>query len=215
MPSKSQSVSQSKRAKSNLKKLKDLGLYKGDLRRKPSKAALRAIAKFDAVLKGNAKVVQPKDPKRFKNIFDVVGKNVIVPKRKGEKISVDKKTGEIVSVRKVGNRTVTARGKQLKRGQKLDKPAPERRVQYAIPFHSTGGGTNWMRFPSWDMLQKFMAGYDYKGWQDYVVVEDVSNELDDDELQDRLEAKRKGRRIRGGLPKTVKTTRGKTRKPRR
>lgn len=199
MPSKNVDLKQARIA---LKKLRDLGLYTGDLRKRPTKYALKKIDQFAPVLSGAAKVVQPKDPKRFKNIFQTVGKNVIVPRRKGERISVDPKTGEIVSKRKVGNRTVTTRGLQIKRGEKIPKPAKERNVQYAIPFNASGGGVNWMRFPNWDELQKFMAGYDYKGWQDYVVEEDIDNPIDDDELEDRLSRKRKGRKIKGGVKKS-------------
>ena len=178
---------------------------------------MKKIEQFKPVLTGKATIVQPKNPARFKNIFQTVGKNVIVPKRTGEKITVDKKTGEIVSKRKVGSRTVTTRGLQIKRGEKIPKPEKKEaeRVQYAIPFNSSGGGVSWMRFPDWDSLQKFMAGYDYKGWQDYVVVETIGNEFDDEELTERLERKRKGRRIAGGIKKPKKTAKKKARKSRR
>jgi len=194
MPSKKTGSPQAPSAaktKSNLKKLRDLGLYSGDLRKKPTKYALNTIAKFDAVLKGTATVVRPANPSKFKDIFTVKGGAVIVPKRKGEKISIDKKTGEIVSKRRVGNRTVTTRGKQIKRGDKIPKPAPERRVQYAVPFNSRGGGVDWVRFPDWDSLQKFMAGYDYKGWQEYVVEEEIGKELSSDQLNRKLKTKRR------------------------
>lgn len=212
MPNKKSDLKQARIA---LKKLRALGLYTGDLRKAPTKAALKKIEQFKPVLTGKATIVQPKNPGKFKNIFQTVGKNVIVPRRKGERISVDKKTGEIVSKRKVGKRTVTTRGKQIKRGQPIPKPAAEiiERVQYAIPLKTSGGGVFWHRFPSWDLLQKFMTGYDYKGWQDFVVVETVGNELDDDELTERLERKRKGRRIAGGVKKAP--AKRATKKPRK
>lgn len=193
MPSKSKS---GKQARSALKRLRDLGLYTGDLRKKPTKYALSKIEKFDAVLKGKATVVAPKDAKRFKGIFDTVGKNVIVPRRKGEKITVDK-SGEIVSVRKSGKRVIRARGRTVKRADTIEKPPPESTTQYVIPFHGRGGETNWFRFPDYDELKKFMAGYDYKDWKDYVIVEDIGEELDDDELNERMDRKRKGRAIKG------------------
>lgn len=192
MPSKKSDLKQARIA---LKKLRTLGLYTGDLRKAPSKSALKKIKEFAPVLKGEAVVLQPPNAKKFKGVFKTVGKNIIVPRRKGERISIDKKTGELVSKRKVGKRTVTARGLHVKRGEKI--PQTGKRVQYAIPFNSTGGGVNWIRFPNWTELQKFMAGYDYKGWQNYVVREDVENEFDDDELNERLENKRKGRPIKG------------------
>lgn len=186
-----------------MRKLRDLGLYKGDLRKKPTKYALGKLKQFDDVLSGNAVVVKPRDPKRFKNMYRTIGDVVVVPKRKGEKISVDK-SGEIVSKRKSGKHIIRARGKTVKRGEPIAKPEPETTTQYVIPFNSRDGVT-WFRFPDWDELQKFMAGYDYKGWEDYVIVEEVGSEFDDDELNDRLDSKRKGRRIRGGLKRVVKT----------
>jgi hypothetical protein len=186
-----------KQARIALKRLRDLGLYKGDLRKKPTKYALNKIEKFDAVLKGKATIVRPSDPKRFKDIFETVGKAVIVPRRKGERISVDK-SGEIVSVRKSGKRTIRARGKTVKRADVIEKPEAERNVQYVIPFNSRDGVT-WFRFPDYDELKKFMAGYDYKGWKDYVIEEDVENPFDDDELDERMSRKRKGRPIKGGV----------------
>lgn len=193
LPSKSKT---GKQARAALKRLRDLGLYSGDLRKKPTKYALAKIDKFDAVLKGKATVVKPRNAKRFKNIFETVGKSVIVPKRKGERISVDK-SGEIVSIRKSGKRVIRARGQTLKRDDVLARPAANRNVQYAVPFNGHNGETNWFRFPDFDELKKFMAGYDYKDWRDYVVVEDVDNELDDDELNERAERKRKGLPIKG------------------
>jgi len=208
MSSKSKGSSQASTAakiKSNLKQLRELGLYAGDLRKRPTKYALRTIAKFDAVLKGNASVVRPVNPNKFKGIFEVKGNAVIVPRRKGEKITVDKKTGEIVSKRKVGGRTITARGKQIKRGENIPKPGKERRVQYAVPFNSRGGGTTWMRFPDWDTLQKFMAGYDYKGWQEYVVEEDIGREFTPDQLKRKVTKQLKAA---GKTPAKRKTKRG-------
>lgn len=195
MPNKSKS---GKQARTALKRLRDLGLYTGDLRKKPTKYALGKIEKFDAVLKGKATVVKPRDAKRFKDIFETVGGNVIVPRRKGEKITIDK-SGEIVSIRKSGKRTIRARGRTVKRADAIEKPEAHRNVQYVIPFNGHNGETNWFRFPDYDELKKFMAGYDYKDWKDYVIEEDVGNELDDDELNERMDRKRKGRPIKGGI----------------
>lgn len=205
LPSKSKSGMQARVA---LKRLRDLGLYTGDLRKKPTRYAISKIAKFDAVLKGKARVVQPKNPARFKGIFETVGSRVIVPRRKGEKITVDK-SGEIVSIRKSGKRTIRARGRTVKRGDEIARPAPHSNVQYVIPFHGRGGETNWFRFPDYDELKKFMAGYDYKDWKDYVIVEDVDNELDDEELHARIDRKRRGRPIKGNRGIAKKRRKGK------
>lgn len=202
MPTKKLTVAQQRKIKSQLSKLKDLGLYKGDLRKKPAKAADNALRTFADVLSGKSTVVKPSNPGRFKGIYRTVGKSVIVPKAKGERITIDK-TGEIVSKRKVGNRTVTRRGIDLPKGKKIPKPDDSEnvRTQYVIPFNASGGETNWMRFPDWQSLENFMAGYNYKGWQDYVIEEKFGEEIDDDELNERLERKRKGRRIKGGIKK--------------
>lgn len=198
MPSKKGSGAQ---ARNDLKKLSKLGLYKGDLRKRPTRYGLKKISEYRDVLSGKATIVTPKNPERFKNIFTVIGDKVIVPRRKGERISVDKKTREIVSKRKVGKRTVTARGMQLKRGQ--TPPKTEYKASYAVPLKSKGGGVDWHRFPERDELIKFMATYDFLGWQDYVVEESFDNPIDDDELDERFDNKRPGRRIKGGVKWTA------------
>jgi len=189
-----------KQARAALKKLSKLGLYKGDLRKKPTRYGLKKISEYSDVLSGNATVVKPRNPERFKNIFRVEGDKVIVPRRKGEKISVDKKTKEIVSVRKVGKRTVRARGMQLKRGQ---TPPKVHRAQYAVPLKAKGGGVDWHRFPDREFLIKFMSTYDFLGWEDYVVEERFDDSFDDEELDERLENKRAGRKIKGGVKWTA------------
>lgn len=185
-----------KQARIALKRLSQLGLYKGDLRKRPTKYALKKIDQFGAVLAGKATVVTPKSPERFKNIFDVVGDKVIVPRRKGERITIDKKTREIVSRRKVGKRTIEARGMQIKRGEK--PPQTEYSATYAVPLKATGGVIAWHRFPDRQMLINFMSTYDFLGWENYVVEERVI-EIDDEELTERLENMRKGGRIRGNV----------------
>lgn len=188
-----------KQARIQLRKLRELGLYKGDLRKKPSKYAIGKLKQFDDVLHGKATVVTPRNSKRFKGIFETVGDKVIVPRRKGERISIDKKSGEIVSIRKSGKRIIRSRGKTVKRDEEIARPEKHRVVQYVIPFHGRGGETNWFRFPDYDELKKFMAGYDYKGWKDYVIEEDIDNPIDDEELNERIDRKRKGRPIKGGM----------------
>lgn len=186
-------------ARTALRKLRELGLYKSDLRKTPGRAQLKKIAEFADVLSGNATVVQPKSPGRFKGIYKTVGNNVIVPRRKGEKISVDK-SGEIISKRKSGKRIIKGRGRKLTLdGADLKRPIKTRTVQYVIPFHGHNGETNWFRFPDYDELKKFMADYKYKDWKDYVIEEDIENPIDDDELDERIERKRKGRPIKGGF----------------
>lgn len=201
MPSKKVPAPQ---ARAQLKKLKSLGLFTGDLRKKPTARTLKLIREFDAVLKGKAAVVQPANPKQYKGAFKVVGKSVVVPKRKGERVKVSK-SGEIVSTGKTRTgRTVTRTVKTVKKGGTggIAKPADGELVQYAIPFNFRSG-REWKRFPNWDELQKYMSGSNsvanWKNWPDYVAVEKLSNPLTDEQLERQVK-----RRNTDWKPKTKK-----------
>lgn len=191
LTTKNQSKAQSAKLHNQLKKLKSLGLYSGDLRKKPGRTGKQTVARFSDVLSGKAVVLKPKDAQRFKGIYRTKGKLVVVPKRTGEKIKVDK-SGEIISTRKVGNRTIKSTGTRLRKGEELARPK-KANVQYAIPFNSRGGSTFWMRFPNYDELKKFMAGYNYKGWRDYVVKEEIGAELTAKQLAATLKKQRKAK----------------------
>jgi len=190
---------QAKFEKRALKKLVKSGLYTGkiDLRRAPTKYQRQIIVKFSNVVSGKAVAVRPKNPKTYRKLFETRGKIVIVPSRKGEKITVDIKSGEIVGKRKVGKRIVRSRYKHRLPGAKSIRKS---NVQYALPFNAGGGETRWQRFPTFDMLEKFMAGYDYKDWTDYVVEERLGAVEDDEALQAKLDRqlarKKRGRKKR-------------------
>jgi hypothetical protein len=187
-----------------LSRLRDLGLYSGkqDRRKNLSPYQQKLIVKFDDVLKGRARVVEPKAPQSYRGIYKVQGKKVIVPRERGERISVNKQ-GEIVS-RKRGppGFEIYRRGIRVPvemptgRPAPIPPPAPERRVQYAIPFaRKVGRGQyrmEWHRFGNWDDLAAFMAEYEpdrYGDWREYVFEEEISSlsrEERDRQLDDAL-----------------------------
>lgn len=175
--------SERKKQSAALKKLRVAGLYTGKLPRgKPSKYQQSLIKKFDAVIKGKATVVEPKGAKDYRGIYQVSGKKVVVPKGKGEKIKVSK-TGNIVRERK-GPRgeKITGTLRRHKLGTTPAKPAPQRRVQYAIPFARKVAHNRyrleWHRFPSWESLATFMSEYEkerYPDWKNFVFEEEISD----------------------------------------
>lgn len=178
MPTKISIKKQARTQKSAIKKLRDLGIIRADLRRKnPTPATKRALKKYRDVVEGRAAVLKVKNPKSYKRAAGVrvVGKNVIVPRRKGERISIDKKSGRIVHKRKIGKRTTTGQGVVVKNGQ---RPAKVERVAYAIPFAiGTSGNVEWFRFPTLEALHNFLTEYEkrhkrsYKNVDQYIVEE--------------------------------------------
>ncbi len=204
LPKHIRTKSQAKKDRRALKILRSAGLiHKADLRRPPTPAAKRAIRKYKNVIEGRAKVVRPKNPRTYKNVFKVAGKNVIVPKGKGQRIGIDK-AGKITIKRMLGKgkKKRTSSGRMTP-AKKVRRPKAGERVAYAIPFNS-GGRVTWFRFATYDALKKFLAEYEskyrrgYKHADDYILVEHLrSGERlhpdDDDEeernadLDDRLE----------------------------
>lgn len=195
MPNKKRGGSQANREKKSLRRLRDLGLYTGkrDLRKAPTRHQKSLIAKYADVLAGRAAVVEPKNPKSYSNLYEHVGKKVIVPRRKGERITVNKK-GEITGTRRdARGKTVRTRYRRTPVGEVPSKPG--RRVQYAIPFirgrDANGRAVlNWFRFPSWDAMREYMAGSasirGYENWPDFVVEEFADEPQSDEALQSRL-----------------------------
>lgn len=147
---------------------------------------------------GKARVLRPKNPSTYKKLFRVSGKNVIVPRRKGERVSVNK-SGELVRKRKVAGRRSTGTYKHAPRPDQF-KPS-KRRVVYALPVARGGGAVEWYRYSSWDKLVADMQTGSLKGYRnfaDYVVEETIepgeklypdyeSEEDRNDALDDRLE----------------------------
>lgn len=185
---------QIKSDRAQLRRLRDSGLYSGkiDLRRKPSGNVKTALKRYDDVVKGRAKVIKPKSAASYKDIFKVKNGRVIVPKKKGETVGLSKK-GDIQITKKVGGKTLKSTFVKTKKGGEIKRRL--RRIQYKIPFvrgrHKNGKPKiAFMRFPDYDSLKKFMRGYDYKGWKNFVVEEEISESqyeqefLDGDENED-------------------------------
>lgn len=177
-----------------LRKLRDLGIIKRvDLRKLPTRKQRRLIRKYDAVVKGRAVVLKPKNPKSYRNVFKVSGKNVIVPRAKGDRWRLNK-AGKITRSRKTAGRSSTATMEPASNVRRPSKgKAP--RVAYAIPFGRSGGGVEWYRFPTYDALKKFLAEYEskyrrkYKNADDYILVEELQrgwrlNPPDESEQED-------------------------------
>lgn len=174
MANKSRSKSQRRADTRALKVLRDTGLYGGkiDLRKSPTSYQRSQINKFADVISGAAQVVRPADPKSFRSLFRVKGDAVIVPVKKGERATVGPKGGLIIE-KKVAGRKVSRR--YIKK-EKIARPLPlavrkSPPHRYGLPFNRGKGESQIFWFPSYDELIKFMAGYNYKDWQNYVIVE--------------------------------------------
>jgi valyl-tRNA synthetase len=136
-------------SKTALRKLRELGLYRGKLPRgKLSKYQQSLIKRFDDVLKGGAKVLQPKSPKDYSSLYVVKSDKVIVPKRKGEKIKVNKH----------GNIEWECRGP---RGEKIKGTLPAE----LPPRDETRAMTAWARDEILKLLHPFMPFVTEELWQ--------------------------------------------------
>lgn len=165
---------QAKFQRKALKKLRHARLYTGaaDLRRKPSKYQKTVITKFMDYLTGSAKVVKPKNAKRYKKQFRVVGNKVLVPKRKGERVRVNRK-GEIVKSRYLFGRRQVSKYVESKTVPAGRRPG----IQYALPFNRGKKGIYWQFFPDREAIEKFFRPEStYVDWPDYVL--EVSTETD-------------------------------------
>lgn len=178
---------QAKKEKSQLKKLRELGIIKKfDARKAPTKAQKNALQKFSDLLTGKAALVKPKDAKGYKSIFRVVGDKVIVPKGKGEKITVNK-NGNIVRERKSGGRTIKGTFKRVENPDDVKKPPKGAGIVYAVPFirgrDASGKAIlEWKRWPNYETLKAYMTESDslkgYRDWADFVVEEKIGGESD-------------------------------------
>lgn len=177
-------------AKSEIAKLKKLGLYKGDARKKPTKYALGQINKFNEVLSGRAKVVtvpQRKHAREFTETYLTKFRKVVVPIRPGEKLYYNKTKGEIFSYNKEYGHTIR---RIFPKHALTEREARElqkgRNIRYAIPIGS-GSGMRRMRFLDYKELQDYMSSNSLKGynnWRRYVEVEeimDAKNAPDDED----------------------------------
>lgn len=180
---------QLKKAKSDLAKLKKLGLYGGDARKQPTRYAREQIKKYNDVLEGRAKVVTlPKrgTAREYTEVFQTKNRRVVIPARKGEKFFYNKKSGEIFSYN-------TEYGHKIKRifpktplTEKSAAALPKgKNIRFAIPIGS-GEGTRRMRFTTYKELADYMSSDSLKGynkWQRYVEIEEILKNATDEDLE--------------------------------
>jgi hypothetical protein len=179
------SRTQAKKDARALKLLRAKGLYTGkfDARKKPSKYQQNLIKKFDAVLKGRAAVVKPKNAAQFrKSAYQVIGGKVIVPRKKGERVFIGK-SGDIRKVRRDGGLTV--RTKVVPRAVEKEIERPTKLTMYFVPFNRGGGQIEWRRF-TYDALKKFQSEYgerakkrkkgraDFREWMNLIEKEELT-----------------------------------------
>ncbi len=160
-----------------LAKLKEKGLFKGNVRR-PSKYAIKQTKVYEDVITGKATVVKVNRATavKYKEAFRVKGTRVVVNKGEGETVRYSRKTGEIVSTRKQYGKRIRKRILPIK-PEKLDQLPKERKGRYyTIPFNR-GSIIERFTFESMDELRKFMSGYEDKwpNWEKYVEVEEIES----------------------------------------
>lgn len=188
-----------------LSRLKEKGLYSGDLRKRPTGYSKGLLRKFADVLSGDASVVtvDTKTARQYKEHgFRVAGKTQTTDKFGfpvgARRVIVDKpQKADRVFFNKTRKRIERI---QVRNGQKskvflepgiperLPTPARNKRVYYAMPF---GQGKNQylVRRDSWEEMVAFMTPYEtkdknpYLDWREYVMIEEMDeDELDEDEI---------------------------------
>ncbi len=172
---------QLKKAKSDLAKLKKLGLYKGDARKAPTDYAQRQIRKYSDVLEGRAKVVTV--PKRsvareYTQVFRTKYRKVIIPARRGEKFFYNKKSGEVFSYnREYGHRIKRIFPKHRVTADNVKNLPQGKNIRFAIPIGKPGHRE---RFLTYEDLAQFMGAYErYKDWQKYVEIEEILDDVEE------------------------------------
>ena len=190
MATKSRSRSQVKKDRSALRKLKSTGLLKGriDLRKSPSPSQKRAIKRYADVISGKAKVLKPKNPRRYRKLFKVSGDRVIVPRRKGERVWIGSK-GEIKSIRKIGDRKIEGEYKKIS-----DLVSTSEQKIYLLPVQRRANSLWWYKFESREALEQFVfetspkIGATYKNYGNYVLEMNLGeyNVSSDNEFEDKL-----------------------------
>lgn len=173
---------QLKKAKSDLARLKKLGLYKGDARKQPTRYALRQIKEYKDVLDKRAKVVtvpKRKHAREYTEVFRTKYRKVVIPARSGEKFFYNKKSGEIFSYnREYGHRIKRIFPKHRVTADNVKDLPKGKNIRFAIPIGKPGHRE---RFLTFEDLAQFMGSYErYKDWQKYVEIEEIL----DDEIED-------------------------------
>jgi hypothetical protein len=174
------SRSQAKQYRASVRKLQSAGLYTGkpDLRKRPSKYVEKVLKKYADVLSGKAAVIKAPSKStasKYKRAFKVRGDNIIVPKKKGERVTIDKR-GELHTTRKVRGRTVR---KTITPGGRVRPRKPRKGAKgfYVIPMNTSDGIVK-QRFESYAALAAYMEPYEenWEDWQDYVEFEEYDFE---------------------------------------
>lgn len=165
------------------------------------------------MLKGAAAAVVTPIANLFRNAgFKTVGKTVVVPKRKGERVRVSK-TGEIMSTQKRAGKKNSI--KRTYKPGKIEPGIPSKPdTQYALPLARGYDDIEWMRFGSRQELEQFIfvtspkIGESYKKWRDFVVEENIDDEHDEEWLEDQLGKQlRRSKRKRKAAQKKAAATR--------
>lgn len=149
--------------KRDARKLKSLGLYDGDLRKKPTRYLIGQTKKFRDVLSGSAKVVSTpsrKTAKEYKSSFKTKGNKIIVPAVKGDRVTYSKKTREIVTRRTRHERKLRiVHPKRLRSVRDLDNLPHGHNVTYRMPI-GLGGAMETMTY---EEVKKFYHEYSKRG----------------------------------------------------
>lgn len=159
-------------AKRDLGRLKKLGLYKGDLRKNPTRYGLKQIHLFRDVLKHDARVISAptqKKAREYKETFKTKFRKIVVPVRKDDKVTYSKKTGEVIIYSK-------QYGRNLKRVYPpkpasladIDNLPRGRNISYRLPI-GTGGEMENVTFAQ---LKRFASKYSKSSaWKAYLQVQ--------------------------------------------
>ena len=168
-----------KKLRHDLRRLKEKGLYSGDLRRKPTAYGHKVRNKYLDVLEGKAAVITApsrKEARLFSDTFKVKRDKIVVPKQKGENVRYNPDTGEITATRRAFGKRIHIVKVASRRGSWHSLPPEKKGRFYRMPF-GTGGMA--YTFDSRAELAKFMEPYEqksykpYLNWQNYVEVIEV------------------------------------------
>lgn len=172
--------------KKDLRKLKSVGLYSGDLRKKPTRYAIGQTKKFKDVLQKKARVLNApsrSQAREHKEIFKVKGRKIVVPVRKGERVFYSKKTGEVFSYRKQYGRNVKRTfPKRMRTVRDIDKLPQGPNITYGLPI-GIGGAIERMTYAE---VKAFAQKYSKStAWKAYLeIYEDEDYEDNDNERND-------------------------------
>lgn len=200
MATKKPGKGQYERFRADVKRLKDAGLYTGDLRKPITRYAAREAKKYETVLKGKATVIKPPRSHpvgEYKQVYKTKFRRVVIPRRPNEKVFYDKKSAQIRSVRDEYGKTITRIiPPHAVTADNVSRLPKGENVRFVVPL-----GTGFERFASYDEMAAFMQQYEtprvvtggrhgtrmssgFRNWQKYVELElvtDIDDEIDESE----------------------------------